>query len=142
METIGELRKTGLISPYIFAGLDNNNAFRPMTNEESNQNLFTKLIAKAALYFNCTEKDILGRSRKSHLVNARQSIMYCMSTRSTASLTWIGRKMNRDHSTVLYSKDEIYKAAECSKLFKTEDDRLSFILKLENETGQRFLWVN
>lgn len=50
-----------------------------------------------------TRKDLTGRSRARELVMPRQIAMYFIKQFTKLSLSDIGRIMNRDHATVLYS---------------------------------------
>ena len=56
-------------------------------------------------YFTKTKKaaldDIIGKQRGRKLEKARQHVMYVLSKRGNSS-AWIGRQLNRHHSTILW----------------------------------------
>lgn len=59
-------------------------------------------------YYNVTNDDLVGSSRKKTISYPRQMAMYLARTETTASLPQIGEKLgNRDHTTVLYGYDKI-----------------------------------
>lgn len=58
-----------------------------------------------ALHFNLTIVDILGKSRRRELVDARSIIMYFAFKKTKLSLSAIGRFFNKNHSTVIYSRN-------------------------------------
>lgn len=60
-----------------------------------------EVIRKVAIELQTTEKDILGDARFQYLVRARATAAVAL-RRSGMSLPQIGRRMNRDHSTVFY----------------------------------------
>lgn len=56
-----------------------------------------------------TVEDILGQSRKARIVNARQAAMARMNAETKLSLPEIGRRMGRDHTTVLHAIRKVAK---------------------------------
>lgn len=46
--------------------------------------------------------EMLSDQRRKEFVNARREVFYRLSTETTLSLPAIGKRMNRDHTTVLY----------------------------------------
>lgn len=59
-------------------------------------------------YYNVTNEDLIGSSRKKTIAYPRQMAMYLARTETNASLPQIGEKLgNRDHTTVLYGYEKI-----------------------------------
>lgn len=59
-------------------------------------------------YYNVTNEDLVGSSRKKTIAYPRQMAMYLARTETSASLPQIGEKLgNRDHTTVLYGYEKI-----------------------------------
>lgn len=59
-------------------------------------------------YYNLTNEDLIGSSRKKTVAYPRQMAMYLARTETNASLPQIGEKLgNRDHTTVLYGYEKI-----------------------------------
>ena len=59
-------------------------------------------------YYNVTNDDLVGASRKKVIAYPRQMAMYLARTETNASLPQIGEKLgNRDHTTVLYGYEKI-----------------------------------
>ena len=59
-------------------------------------------------YYNVTNDDLVGSSRKKTIAYPRQMAMYLARTETNASLPQIGEKLgNRDHTTVLYGYEKI-----------------------------------
>ncbi len=59
-------------------------------------------------YYNVTNEDLVGASRKKTIAYPRQMAMYLARTETNASLPQIGEKLgNRDHTTVLYGYEKI-----------------------------------
>ncbi|MBK8899586.1 MAG: chromosomal replication initiator protein DnaA [Anaerolineaceae bacterium] len=59
-------------------------------------------------YYNLTNDDLIGASRKKTVAYPRQMAMYLARTETNASLPQIGEKLgNRDHTTVLYGYEKI-----------------------------------
>jgi len=59
-------------------------------------------------YYNVSDDDLVGPSRKKTISYPRQMAMYLARTETTASLPQIGEKLgNRDHTTILYGYEKI-----------------------------------
>jgi chromosomal replication initiation ATPase DnaA len=61
-----------------------------------------RIIAEVARRHGLTPKIILGRCRVQKAAHARQEAMALIYETGQVSLPWIGRKFNRDHTTVLH----------------------------------------
>lgn len=59
-------------------------------------------ISASAAYFGITADDILGPGRNSRFVKARNAAAYIMRHRDGASYPEIGRRLGRDHTSVMH----------------------------------------
>lgn len=82
--------------------------FYDVTNyfKRNNVTLYDKqkieLIIDAVLvHYQITEKELTGKSRQRHYVNARGAYYYLCRNLTKNSLKFIGKRVNRDHATVL-----------------------------------------
>ena len=53
------------------------------------------------MHYQITEKELTGKSRQRHYVNARGAYYYLCRNLTKNSLKFIGKRVNRDHATVL-----------------------------------------
>jgi len=66
------------------------------------------IIAVVARYYNVSEADLLGRSRRREIAQVRQMVMYLARQETNASLPQIGQGLGgRDHTTVLYGSEKV-----------------------------------
>lgn len=72
---------------------------------------FDTILASAAVLFDCREEDLIGRSRTPRLVAARQAVMWAARHAGYGSVE-LGRRMRRDHTTVLYGSQQAAQRAE------------------------------
>lgn len=81
-------------------------------------------------YFNLTGEDLVSRSRKRQIVQARQIAMYlCRSLVNNCSLTTIGDEIGgKDHATVVHSCNIVADLMLTDKVFKKYVDDLSTML--------------
>lgn len=89
--------------------------------------LMSKVLQTVSEHLNVNVFDVLGPSRHQHLVDARHMAMLLMQQRGM-SLKSIGRFMNRDHTSVLYSIRAIRNLIEIYPPYKDEYDQLTKIL--------------
>ena len=82
--------------------------FYDVTNyfKRNNVTLYDKqkielIIDAVLLHYQITEKDFSGKSRQRHFVNARGAYYYLSRNLTKNSLKFIGKRVNRDHATVL-----------------------------------------
>jgi len=59
------------------------------------------IIDAVLLHYQITEKEFSGKSRQRHFVNARGAYYYLSRNLTKNSLKFIGKRVNRDHATVL-----------------------------------------
>lgn len=57
--------------------------------------------------FGITEADLLKKCRKREMVQLRQVSIWAMTKMTGASLKTIGEYFNRDHTTVIHSRDTV-----------------------------------
>ncbi|MFA5360730.1 MAG: chromosomal replication initiator protein DnaA [Candidatus Paceibacterota bacterium] len=89
---------------------------------KSNQYIPPKeVIKKIASFYDLTENEILGHSRKKELVKPRQIVMYLLREELGYSYTNIAEKIgNRDHTTVIHACKKISKDIEKNTVFAQE----------------------
>ncbi len=75
---------------------------------------------EVARYFKIGVEELRGERRVKHIAHARQVAMYLCRTLTQASLPEIGKKFNKDHSTVLSSVRKIENAREGDAQLKLE----------------------
>jgi chromosomal replication initiation ATPase DnaA len=82
--------------------------FYDVTNyfKRNNVTLYDKqkielIIDAVLLHYQITEKEFSGKSRQRHFVNARGTYYYLSRNLTKNSLKFIGKRVNRDHATVL-----------------------------------------
>jgi len=82
--------------------------FYDVTNyfKRNNVTLYDKqkielIIDAVLLHYQITEKEFSGKSRQRHYVNARGAYYYLSRNLTKNSLKFIGKRVNRDHATVL-----------------------------------------
>lgn len=96
-----------------------NHVLRAMNLEEgfdSYSNIFKRLCR----VFNVTPAEMISSRRARNLIFARQAIMYWAYRRTTMSLPQIGKRLQRDHTTVLHGKDAyVQKRAEMGRKLKS-----------------------
>jgi chromosomal replication initiator protein len=75
---------------------------------------------EVARYYKLAVDELRGERRVKHVAHARQVAMYLCRTLTAASLPEIGKKFNKDHSTVLTSVRKIEQARESSEQLRLE----------------------
>lgn len=109
---------------------------QPLTEELCAQVLRDVLPAQKALdaehiqrevarYYKLGVEELRGERRVKHVAYARQVAMYLCRTLTQASLPEIGKKFNKDHSTVLTSVRKIERLRESNEQLKLELGELS-----------------
>ena len=69
--------------------------------------LYDRLLLIVCDEFNIKEIDLIGRSRKGDINEARQCLMYNLSKTAKLPLKYIGRRLSkRDHTTIINGRDE------------------------------------
>ncbi len=89
-----------------------------------------KIIQATCGYFKITKTDLLGKSKKAELVNARQICAFLMCDMLSLPLQVLGKAMERDHTTVMYARDKMKKQAKLNdRVAKEIDDIRNIVLK-------------
>lgn len=66
------------------------------------------ILNVVARHYNVSQTELLGRSRRKEIAQARQMVMYLVREETNTSLPQIGRALGgRDHTTVLYGSEKI-----------------------------------
>ncbi len=86
---------------------------------------------EVARYFKIGVEELRGERRVKHIAHARQVAMYLCRTLTQASLPEIGKKFNKDHSTVLSSVRKIEQARGDDAQLKLELGELTEKLGVE-----------
>ena len=88
------------------------------------------IIAVVARHYGVKVKEVLSKSRKQAIAQARQLALYLCHKYTNLSYARLGRKFGgRDHSTVLYSCDLIAHRISSEKEFRHEVEEIEAGLK-------------
>lgn len=88
------------------------------------------IIQAVAQRFGLKQKDLLSKSRKQNLVQARQLAMYLVHKYTGISYVQIGRRFGgRDHTTVLHACNQVSLRISMEKDFRHEVETLELALK-------------
>ena len=88
------------------------------------------IIQAVAQRFGLKQKDLLSKSRKQNLVQARQLAMYLVHKYTGISYVQIGRRFGgRDHTTVLHACNQVSLRISMEKDFRHEVEALELALK-------------
>ena len=109
---------------------------QPLTEELCAQVLADLIPAQKALdteaiqrevarYYKLAVDELRGERRVKHVAHARQVAMYLCRTMTSASLPEIGKRFNKDHSTVLVSVRKIENSKDTDEQLKLELGELS-----------------
>ena len=75
---------------------------------------------EVARYYKIAVDELRGERRVKHVAHARQVAMYLCRTMTQASLPEIGKKFNKDHTTVLMSVRKIEQLKDADEQLKLE----------------------
>lgn len=89
------------------------------------------IISAVAGFYNVTKEEIIGKCKKAEIVIPRQVCCYLMCELLSLPLMSIGKELgNRNHTTILYSRDKVSELMMVNdKLAKEIDDIKNIILK-------------
>lgn len=88
------------------------------------EQLLNLVIENTCAEFGITQKVLKTICRKRNLVEARQIIMFILWETRNYTLTSIGKIFNRDHTTVIHSKDNIIDLMEFNELIRLRVARI------------------
>ena len=92
-----------------------------LVNTKSKSVTSGDIIDLVSNFFNISQKDIIGKSRKKELVYPRQIIMFLMRTENDTSYPTIGHELGgRDHTTAMHAFNKIKR--EFAENEKTKQD--------------------
>ena len=81
---------------------------RSVRETESGNDLTAENVLNCVCeFYKIKKEDLLGSNRRAELVKARQICCYLMYDILNLPLVTIGKQLNRDHATVIYSKNKI-----------------------------------
>ncbi len=82
---------------------------------------FNKILKAVANFYEVSEKDIIGTSRKKEIVKSRQIVIYFLREELNYSYPYIGKKIGgKDHTTIIYSFTKIKKEVKNNKEINEE----------------------
>jgi len=103
-------------------------------NREDNQFISIEKIKEiVAKEYNIGIHEFNAKTRAERVAFARQIAMYLASTLTNKSLPEIGKDFNKDHSTVIYSRDKIMKLMNEDPFFNKQINEI--ITKLKEKKG-------
>ena len=81
-------------------------------------------------YYKITKNDILGKNKKQEIARARQICTYLMCDMLSLPLVNVGKIVERDHATVIHSRNKITQLMKVNdRISKDVDDIKNSILK-------------
>ena len=90
-----------------------------IVGEEHNELTIDKVQRVVCDYFNVTREDLLSKTRKRNIVQARQIAMYMSRNLINVSLSTIGAEIGgKDHATVLHACSTVSDLMSTDKTFK------------------------
>ena len=99
-------------------------------NLEKRELTVETILSAVCQHYGVKQKEVLSKSRKQAIVQARQLAMYLCHKYTDMSYSQIGRQIGRrDHSTVLYSCDQTARRISIDKNFRHEVEELEAVLK-------------
>lgn len=99
-------------------------------NLEKRELSIDDIISAVSQHFGVKSKDLASKSRKQAIVLARQTAMFLVHKYTEIAYAQIGRSFGkRDHSTVLYSCNQIAHRIGVDKEFRKEIEELEAVLK-------------
>lgn len=99
-------------------------------NLEKKELTLDDIVRKVCAHYGVKLRDLLSKSRRQTIVQARQLAMYLSHKYTDLSLSQIGRRIGgRDHSTVLHSCAQVERRVATDKGFRREMEELECALK-------------
>lgn len=90
-----------------------------LSEEKPTVDVMEKIMSEVCRIYNVSEEDIRSKKRTMTISQARRVAMYIIRTVMELSLPDIGKQFNRDHSTVIYSINEVENDMKENSYFKT-----------------------
>ncbi|MGN0807389.1 MAG: chromosomal replication initiator protein DnaA [Candidatus Coproplasma sp.] len=107
-------------------------ALKEAVSEGGNEEITpASIISAVAGFYGVTKEEIIGKCKKAEIVVPRQVCCYLMCELLSLPLMSIGKELgNRNHTTILYSRDKVSELMTVNdKLSKEIDDIKNIILK-------------
>ena len=96
-----------------------------IVGEQQNDVTIDKVQKVVCDYFNITRDDLLSKTRKRQIVQARQIAMYLCKQHTKSPLTVIGSSIGgRNHATVLHSCKAVADMIDTDKQFKAQMEEI------------------
>ncbi len=108
------------------------NALKEAVSEDGAEDITPASIINAVTsFYEVTREELVGKCKKKELVLPRQVCCYLMCELLSLPLTSVGKELgDRNHTTILYSRDKIEKLMSVNdKLAKEIDDIKNIVLK-------------
>lgn len=87
------------------------------------------IVRDVSMFYGVPEREIMTSDRLGHIVRARQIAMYLARTLTPYSLHDVGRRLGRDHSTVVHAMDRIRALLERNAKLAAEIAEMTAILR-------------
>jgi chromosomal replication initiator protein len=101
-----------------------------IVNMEKRELTGSDIISAVCQHYGTRQRDVVSKSRKQAIVQARQLAMYLCHKYTDMSYCQIGRDLgNRDHSTVIHSCDQVSRRMSVDRTFRHEVEELESVLK-------------
>jgi chromosomal replication initiator protein len=82
---------------------------------------FDKILKTVSLFYDISEKEIIGSSRKKEIIKSRQVVIYFLRKELKYSYPYIAKKLGgKDHTTIIHSFSKIEKEIEKNNDIKEE----------------------
>lgn len=91
-----------------------------------------RLLECIANLYDITSADILGKSRKAHISEARMVFIYLM-RHLGYSTTYLGEFLNRNHATMIYNTKAFDNRYKYDVMFRKKVDKMLEIVDLYGE---------
>lgn len=79
----------------------------------------SKAVALSCTYFGITNEELLSKSRKREISDARMCISMFLKERFGMTLNKIGKMLNRDHTSIMHHVDMIANCRELSEKYRS-----------------------
>lgn len=108
--------RTEFVPYYVYAGLDEKN--QRLSRMNIHENTFEYIINQVGDALKLDPFDIVGKSRKRPLVEARFiCIGLLLESNPKLTLQGVGKLFSRDHSTIIYNREMYFSLKEIDKTF-------------------------
>lgn len=106
-----------MMSAYVMPGVKK--IRRPVVTVSDNTKIIV-ITSAVKKYRPVTDAELFSKKRNRRIVEARQLIMYFISSNTRLGVVRIGRIFNRDHTTVLHSNKAVRNLTETDDSYRKE----------------------